>query len=303
MSGSVCAVVVTFNRKELLRGCLAALRGQTRPLDQILVVNNHSTDGTEALLAAEFADLPVLHLPENCGGAAGFETGMRWAYERGHEWIWVMDDDIVPYPGALELMLPFGEISHFIHSRREWPDGEINPLEAIWNLSSCVPMNYSEDLSFQGNDRPWISVNYGNFEGALVNRSVIDKIGYPDRRFFIAGDDTIYGFLASFHTNVLYLRAVGFHKALERPKERVTGRLSYYVLIRNRFLLREHLRGKGALVDDSVFWFSLLRLVVWAVKDAARGFRPGWRTNVGAVLGGLRDGARGRFGRPPWIPA
>jgi rhamnopyranosyl-N-acetylglucosaminyl-diphospho-decaprenol beta-1,3/1,4-galactofuranosyltransferase len=303
MSGSVCAVVVTFNRKDLLPGCLTALRSQTRPLDQILVVNNHSTDGTEILLGAEFADLPALHLVENRGGAGGFQAGMQWAYEQGHEWIWVMDDDIVPYPGTLEMMLQYEDLSHFIHSRREWPDGVINSLEAIWDLSSCSPINYGNDLSFEGNDRPWISVNYANFEGALVNRSVIDKIGYPDPRFFIFADDIVYGLLASFHTNVLYLRAVGFHKALPRPAQKARHRLMYYVMIRNRFLLREHLRKKGAMVNSRVFWFSQLLLVAWALKDAASGFKPGWKTNVAAVLGGFRDGARGRFGRPPWLPA
>lgn len=301
-TGRVCAVVLTFNRKEMVRGCLNALRRQTHPLDQIVVVNNHSSDGTEALLAAEFADLPALHLTENRGAEGGFRAGMEWAYERGHDWIWVMDDDILPRPETAGMMLQYGGISRFLQCRRQWPDSTLIPLDSIWDLNSCSPVNYGDDLCFQENDRPWVSVNWGNFEGAMIHRSIIDKIGYPEVRYFNAGGDAMYGFLASFHTNVLYLREVGFEKAFARPKERVLGRMAYYLAVRSRFLHREHLRGRGARVDNRIFWLSQLLLVLWAVKDAARGFRPGWKTNVGAVLEGLRDGARGRYGRPNWIP-
>lgn len=50
MSEKVCAVIVTYNRKELLRECLKAVLGQTRPPDHILVVDNASTDGTLEML-------------------------------------------------------------------------------------------------------------------------------------------------------------------------------------------------------------------------------------------------------------
>jgi len=300
VSGSVCAVVVTFNRKELLRQGLQALRRQTRPLDQIVVVNNHSTDGTEALLADEFGDLPRVNLTENRGGAGGFHEGMKWAYDHGFEWMWVMDDDIEPFPSAIETMLRYQDISRFIHARREAPEGMVS-LEAIWDLSSCWPMQCGADPTFEQSDRPWISIRFGNFEGALIHRSVIDKIGLPDPRFFITGDDTIYGFLASFYTNVLYARDVCFRRMLRAPAKR--SRMSYYLQVRNRFLVREHLRASGVPIDNRAFWFRLLLLAGASVKEAMRGFDNGWPTNVDAVFTGLRDGARGRYGRPPWIPA
>src|SRR4051794_5249777 len=98
---SVCAVVVTFNRKDLLRKCLAGLLRQTRPPDSIVVFNNHSTDGTADMVAAEFPSLTLFNLTENNGGAGGFYAGMKWAFGQGFEWLWVMDDDIEPFPEAL----------------------------------------------------------------------------------------------------------------------------------------------------------------------------------------------------------
>lgn len=298
-NGSVCGVVVTFNRKQLLREGLHALRRQTRPLDQIVIVNNHSTDGTEALLAEEFGDLPRIDLAENSGGAGGFHAGMKWAHEHGYEWMWVMDDDIEPFPTALESMLRYQDISQFIHARREAPEGMVS-LEAIWDLSSCWPMQVGTDPTFEQSDRPWISIRFGNFEGALIHRTVVDKIGLPDPRFFVTGDDTMYGFLASFQTNVIYVRDICFRRMLRAPAKR--SRMSFYLHMRNRFLVREQLRACGVPVDNRAFWFRLLLLAGAAIKEAARGFDTGWRTNAGAVIAGVRDGARGRYGRPPWIP-
>jgi rhamnopyranosyl-N-acetylglucosaminyl-diphospho-decaprenol beta-1,3/1,4-galactofuranosyltransferase len=53
---TVAAVVVTYNRKELLRQCLGGILAQTRPVDAIYVVDNASTDGTDQMIAAEYAD-------------------------------------------------------------------------------------------------------------------------------------------------------------------------------------------------------------------------------------------------------
>ena len=70
----VCAVLVTFNRKTLLRTCLNSLLKQTRPIDQILIVDNASSDGTPELLREEFPQLPLLRLDRNTGGAGGFSA-------------------------------------------------------------------------------------------------------------------------------------------------------------------------------------------------------------------------------------
>ncbi len=84
---SICAVVPTFNRKVLLTACLTALLSQTRPLDEIILIDNASTDGTEELVKARFSQVTYVKLPENTGPAGGVGAGMRLAYEKGHDWI------------------------------------------------------------------------------------------------------------------------------------------------------------------------------------------------------------------------
>jgi len=66
MSDSVCAVVVTYNRKNLLIECLEALRKQTRPIQGIYLIDNASTDGTPELLLEKgyISELPPQNLKE-----------------------------------------------------------------------------------------------------------------------------------------------------------------------------------------------------------------------------------------------
>jgi rhamnopyranosyl-N-acetylglucosaminyl-diphospho-decaprenol beta-1,3/1,4-galactofuranosyltransferase len=63
---TVCAVVVTYNRKNLLLECLEAIRRQTRPVDGIYIIDNASDDGTPELLKENgyIPELPPFNLPE-----------------------------------------------------------------------------------------------------------------------------------------------------------------------------------------------------------------------------------------------
>ncbi|HNS25876.1 MAG TPA: glycosyltransferase, partial [Methanobacteriaceae archaeon] len=114
---TVCAVVVTYNRRELLIECLDALRNQTRPVDAVYLVDNASTDDTpELLLEKGYLDLVpetgeeawertlkrddlvvhYLRLSHNQGGSGGFHQGVKRAYQQGYQWLWLMDDDARP---------------------------------------------------------------------------------------------------------------------------------------------------------------------------------------------------------------
>ncbi len=102
MPDRVFAVVVTYDRKDMLRECLAALRSQHFQLAGIVVVNNASSDGTREMLESEYADqVTRIHMRHNVGGAGGFYQGMKWAHEHGADWLWLMDDDGIPDDDAL----------------------------------------------------------------------------------------------------------------------------------------------------------------------------------------------------------
>ncbi len=103
MSPRVVAVVVTWNRRELLQESLAAVLSQTLPPAQVVVVDNASTDGTTELLDADYGHLDVVHLTRNTGGAGGFAAGIERALTHRPDLVWLLDDDTVrarPRPSA-----------------------------------------------------------------------------------------------------------------------------------------------------------------------------------------------------------
>jgi len=104
-SPRVAAVVVTYNRRDLLLESLAAVLAQTRAPDKVIVVDNASEDGTAAAVRDRFPSVHLAELRRNSGGAGGFAGGMALALADGADLIWLMDDDTVPEPGALSALL------------------------------------------------------------------------------------------------------------------------------------------------------------------------------------------------------
>lgn len=103
---SVASVTVAYNGERLLAGHLDALLAQSRPLDEIIVVNNASTDSTLRLLAERYPQVKVLDLPLNTGVGGGYASGLSFAMEEGqHDWVWLFDQDSVPSPDGLERLL------------------------------------------------------------------------------------------------------------------------------------------------------------------------------------------------------
>lgn len=184
---SVAAVVVTWNRKRMLQKCLDCLLRQEGASCDILVIDNDSTDGTGAFVAAEYA-LPQVHYfntGENFGGAGGFHLGLYWAVISGYEYVWLMDDDALPEPTALVELLQAGSMLGdwgFLSSAVYWTDGSLclanRPKK---NLYRHIGNN---DL----NDGP-VSVRMGSFVSMLVRASVVQEIGLPIAEYFIWTDD------------------------------------------------------------------------------------------------------------------
>src|SRR4051794_17999067 len=100
---TVAAVVVTYNREAILRDCLRAVFAQSRPVGELIVVDNGSTDGTRNMVRSAFPSVRLLSLERNVGGSGGFHAGMEAAQDR--EWVWVLDDDTIARPDTLERLL------------------------------------------------------------------------------------------------------------------------------------------------------------------------------------------------------
>lgn len=191
MDTKVTAVVVTFNRLELLKRTIGSLRSQTAPLTGIIVVNNGSTDGTREWLD-EQEGLTVIH-QGNTGGAGGFSSGMRLAAEKGAEWIWCMDDDVFPRADCLATLTRHtGDRRIGILAPRRIRDGKVYTNDFTgYNLTNPFASMYKGKLNKMAVNGP-VEIAGTAFEGLFVRREVTDKIGLPNKELFIFCDDTDY---------------------------------------------------------------------------------------------------------------
>ncbi|RYD91121.1 MAG: glycosyltransferase [Sphingobacteriales bacterium] len=189
----ITAVIVAYNRLPLLKECIHSLRLQTRKPDAIMVINNSSTDGTGEWLAGE-TDLVVFTVP-NRGGAGGFNEGVKQAYKHNSDWIWMMDDDSIPEPGALHALVTALEVTKEAGDRFGFFGSKVLFTDRTDHLMNIqVQLNKFEgkkDKHFY-HEHHIHPVEFSSFVSLLVSKEVVGEVGLPISEFFIWGDDVEY---------------------------------------------------------------------------------------------------------------
>lgn len=237
----IAAVVVTCNRRELTKKTIAALRKQTRPLDKIIVIDNHSTDGTKEWLDSQ-DDLSIIH-QENVGGSGGFWRGIKEAHECGYDWIWCMEDDVFPQESCLNELLNIGvkaEDVGILCPHRIMNGKTVVSESKKVNLSN--PFKNTFDYPFSAEEienNEVVDIEGMAFEGSLIKRDVVGRIGLPNKDFFILYDDTDY----SYRAVLAGYRVVVVRDALMN-KHYFQSTLSYREnKIKNKWKLAYHIRN------------------------------------------------------------
>lgn len=290
---SICAVVVTYNRQQALLNCLRHLRQQTYPLVRIVVVDNASTDGTEAALNAagwlHDDRLLYLKLPTNSGGAGGFYHGLAAALEQPAEAFWLMDDDGFAPADSLQTLL-----RHYQHYDFYGPlviDAQRRLSFPIRQPGQRQPLRLEADVHRQQPDGVLNQILIP-FNGVLIKRALVERIGLPRAEFFIWGDDIEYRLRAE-HAGARIAtlsEAVFFHPhqpGIGQPMlfgqlhfNDGQSRLKVYCQARNGFAnARQYLGWRAAVlfVAKQLWFYSLtrpsptrLRLVLRALVDSWR---------------------------------
>ena len=197
MSLRILAVVVTYNRSALLARCLNFLMQQTSQPDEIVVINNGSTDDTEAMLR----DRGIRCITqENVGSAGGWHRGIQCALDEGFDAVWLMDDDGFPDETALErlvveLVPGVACVSSTVlcdndRQRLVFPLPRLNarglPVlfskrRKLFTLDEVMPVS-------KGGLYPFAHF----FNGALISTRAIRQVGNVDQNFFIFGEELDY---------------------------------------------------------------------------------------------------------------
>ena len=185
----ILAVVVTYNRKQLLLECIDHLLHQTIGQNiKILIIDNASSDGTYQVLKPYIDKnfITYINTGSNLGGAGGFEYGVRQASKENCDYVWLMDDDSMPEPNAAEYLLEYALKIHkfgFLSSYVKWVDG-----------SPCVMNLQRKDImqKITSFDKKVIKIEIATFVSMFIPMKVIYEFGAPIGEFFIWGDDWEY---------------------------------------------------------------------------------------------------------------
>ena len=301
---AVVAVVVAFNRRDLVLESVKAVLAQTEPPSRVIVVDNASTDDTVETLRAQVEGIDILELDRNTGGAGGFAIGIAAAAEADPEWIWVMDDDTVPTPTALAALLS---------AAREAPaDTDLLGSRVVWTDGDDHPMNTPRENPFASRDRRAVAAGAGaidvrssSFVSMLMRADAVRRVGLPIADYFIWNDDFEYSArLVRGRRGWAVPASVVVHKTKVRGSTDADPGARFFYEVRNKVWLmrfsralsgwekfvygastaRRWIRTLAKSSDRATLWSGLRR----GLADGLR-TRPAPNSRALAGLGGASD--------------
>jgi len=329
---TVCAVVVTYNRKELLLECLEAIRKQTRPVQGIYLIDNASTDGTPKLLLEKgyIKELPLENLSEpwekefeiknltdgeiikfhyvrmheNTGGAGGFHEGVKRAYEKGYDWLWLMDDDVEPKEDALEKLAVYFNKKNIsaLACNVIFPSGEICYIHRGYiDLRKIYPL-IQKPLEKEKYKKLVEEIDMASFVGILVNKKAIEKIGYPKKEFFIHHDDVEYCIRLQKVGKILLIPdSIIIHKeAAKKGISKIFLGKKFARIPYNKFWLTYYGRrnlvwlGKKYSTSKLNFYFGMLKALIRSVIGVIL-FDDNKLKRIKLIVSAYIDGLKGDF--------
>lgn len=282
----VAAVVVTYNRKKLLKLCIEKLLHQTFNTD-IIVIDNMSTDGTHEMLKSLIDNNKIIYhsTGKNIGGAGGFYEGIKLAYKLNYEYFWLMDDDCIPTENSLNQLMKADKELHskygFLCSKVIWSDGNICKM----NIPKTSIRNKNTDFNSHQ-----VPIQMGTFVSFLTRREVVEKVGLPIKEFFIWGDDLEYSYrISRKYPAYLINDSVVLHKTANNEGSNIASdnfqRINRYKLAyRNESVLFREMGIKGKIYQCSRLLLHSGRIILKAPDHK--------KERLNTIFSGMKEGRK-----------
>lgn len=305
---NVCVVLVTFNRKELLIKLLDGLFKQTKKVSSIVIVDNHSTDGTaEELIKRGIIEKSVeercevslyndtkIHYyknSENTGGSGGFKKAFELACEIECDYIWTMDDDVLPESDCLENLLKNIDDDYGVcipnRTTGEFKDQVVisfnwkNPFKSVHKKTSKQIDDIKENTEVF--DFP--------FEGPLFKKEIVNQVGVPNADYFIFFDDSDYALRCLKHTKILFVLDAHLHKQIIPQAGNVNYNWREYYYARNEIVF-DRKYNKNVFVALIRPYITIAKRVLkytlkrnpTALKYSKKAFKDGKNKNLGKTV-------------------
>lgn len=279
----IACVILTYNRLSLLQRCLKGVRNQNYKNFDIWVVDNASTDGTSEWIAKQ-KDLHSLSIQKNEGAANGFNCGLKCAYDRGYDWIWMMDDDGVPDESQL---------ANLFEKSRECELYFTNAL--VCNIDEPEKLAFGNKKVVELQRKEIIVGNINPFNGSFIHRNVIEAIGYLMKEMYLYGCETEYmlraqksGFKVATVTNAVHyhpspkISVNCFFPRINRFRI-IDYPIEYLFFIRNKAYINHNYLGFKASSKMFIYYmlYYLSRLKFRKMYLFCRYYRDGYKGIVG----------------------
>lgn len=251
---SIAVVVLAMKRYEKLKITIESLRNQTNPLDEIIVVFQGKDDKIKRWLDQQ-KDVTLL-VQDNLGSAGGFSAGMQLAIDKGHDWVWITDDDAFPEACTLERLV----------SSKYFDDDATGFLTCV-----VVDVNGKTYMSPVPDDaNKW----YGNvlqdkclpvlssaWPGCLVSVKSIKQFGLPIAEYFFYDEDVEFTSRVARNKPSFCVIDAVMHHHQEPSSSLWLSPERYEPYVRNKF--------STIRLSDASFGKKLAKQFVWALKIIA----------------------------------
>lgn len=259
-------VVVTYNRIELLKECIENIQNQEKKFDEIIIVDNCSTDGTNKYLqkiALQEKKIKIISLDENLGGAGGFYNGLS-CVSGNMDYVLIIDDDAILHKNFLKELSKGMEEGILAYSGSVLTNGKIDTSHRRRLKNRLLLLK--EDVEVQEYFGTHFYYDLATFCGLVVSRKLIQKIGLPEKDYFIWYDDTEYSLRILKYTKIKNINgAIINHKTKNLENVRLSWK-SYYGYRNAIDMGKRH-----ASIPIIYIWYRYLyhifRIVYFAVKQ------------------------------------
>jgi GT2 family glycosyltransferase len=304
----VLAHIHTFNDADVIDRTIESVMNQTRPVDGILVIDNASSDAT--LDQPSLKNATVVRQHENTGTSGAVVIGMQFALDYEYDWLWVLDADSIPRPDTLELL------TRLVQAGDPYGVRELGIVCSSHNMFNTGRMVHGVILTPGGPrlpkpraDRNWVECNGAIWSGALINLTVVERVGLPrtgtlgcweDLSLDYGDFEYTYRIHRAGYKILVHRDSILEHPLGERLRRRILG---WDLVISNHTADRRYLYFRNLVYfwlriydrrnwPTLVAWFSYHSIRVLAgivLLERERGIK------LRACLLGIRDGLRGRL--------
>jgi GT2 family glycosyltransferase len=229
----VFIIILNYNGKDCLNETLTGVFRLEYANLEVVLVDNNSTDGSFEMARGNFSKAVLIKNSQNIGFAAGMNVGIRYALERGADYVLLLNYDVEVPRDFLAILVEDMEKDPKI--------GIASPLilentGAVWFSGGKI--NWwrmragQEQFNLKENN---LSSDYISGCAMIIRKEVFRKVGLLDEDYFLYYEDTDFSFKAKATGYKLLVSSRSHIKHLEKSQQNIPQKTYWLVLSALKF--------------------------------------------------------------------